>query len=137
MPSHVLEQKDNCDTIIVYKTSQSILTDNSLSDVLKILKPGGKFVVRQHDKQQSNVEYELKTNGFINVSISKDDVICNKPNYEVGSSAKLNLKPKVTNVWKLDDTDEDNVETIDPDNLLDDDDFKKPDPSSLKGDNKE
>lgn len=36
-------------------------------------------------------------------------------------------------MWKLDDTVDDEVETIDPDNLLDEDDLKKPDPSSLRG----
>lgn len=62
------------------------------------------------------------------------EVICSKPSFEIGSSAKLNLKPKadVTSVWKIDDTVDDDVETIDPDNLLDEDDLKKPDEKALR-----
>lgn len=33
----------------------------------------------------------------------------------------------MSKVWKLDDTADDDSETIDPDNLLDEDDLKKPD----------
>lgn len=75
----------------------------------------------------------MKINGHINITQSEDGFIyCNKPNYEVGSSAKLNLKAKPTKaVWKIDDTVEDDM--IDPDNLLDEDDLKKPDASSLRG----
>lgn len=106
-----------------------------LTRVLKSLKPGGTFVIiGSTNKQIEHIDFLLKTNGFINVNIGKD-IVCNKPNYEIGSIKKLNLKPKITgNVWKLDDTADEEVEMIDPDNLLDEDDFKKPDPVSLKGD---
>lgn len=85
-------------------------------------------------QQVENIEFELKTNGFINVK-TLDEITCNKPNYETGSASKLTLKPKanIAAVWKLDDTVDEEVETIDPDNLLDEDDFKKPDPASLRG----
>lgn len=131
MPSF-LEQQHSYDTILTYKTGQFAQNNTALSKILKSLKPGGKFVICQPDKQELVAEYDLITNGFVNVNISKD-ITCKKPNYEVGSSTKLNLKSKVANVWKLDDTEDENVETIDPDNLLDEEDFKKPDPSSLRG----
>jgi hypothetical protein len=60
----------------------------------------------------------------------------------VGSSSKLSftkqdhqIKPSatVTAVWKLDDTVDDDIETIDENNLLDEEDFRKPDLASLKG----
>lgn len=38
----------------------------------------------------------------------------------------------MSSVWKIDDTVDDEVETIDPDNLLDDDDLKKPDAEGLR-----
>lgn len=76
----------------------------------------------------------MKTNGFVNVTLKEDRILCEKPTYEIGSSAKLNFASNnVKNVWKVDDTVDDDVETIDPDNLLDEDDLKKPDPASLKG----
>ncbi|KAL1128862.1 hypothetical protein AAG570_013396 [Ranatra chinensis] len=55
-----------------------------------------------------------------------------KPNFEIGSSAKIKLPvpQSVANVWKLDGTVDD--ELIDSDLLLDENDLKKPDPSSLK-----
>lgn len=62
---------------------------------------------------------------------------CEKPKYDVGSSAKLSFakkpednKAKVAAVWKIDNDDD---EIIDPDDLLDEDDLAKPDPASLKG----
>lgn len=64
------------------------------------------------------------------------EVSCSKPSFEIGSSAKLSFaktSAPAAAVWKLDDTLDDEVETIDPDTLLDDDDLKKPDPSSLRG----
>lgn len=75
----------------------------------------------------------LKTNGFVGVGTTTDSasvrIEASKPNYEVGSASKLSLK-KPENVWKLAIDDDD--ETIDPDNLLDDEDLKKPDPTSLR-----
>ena len=55
--------------------------------------------------------------------------------FQVGSSKKISLVDtaektnNVAAVWKLDDDDE----YIDADDLLNEDDVKKPDPSSLKG----
>lgn len=60
-------------------------------------------------------------------------VVCKKPNFELNSSVKLSFAKKAApaSVWKLDDIVDDDI--IDPDSLLDDDDFKKPAPESLKG----
>lgn len=77
-------------------------------------------------------------------------VIGSKPSYEVGTSVKLqwdtstpfNTNPnkettKVTAVWKIEAEDMDfvkgNDDLIDEDNLLDDEDKRKPDPNTLKG----
>lgn len=45
------------------------------------------------------------------------------------------LDPEVAKVWSLSANDllDENVELIDDDTLLDEEDLKKPDPSSLKG----
>lgn len=63
------------------------------------------------------------------------ELVCEKPNYEVGSSAKLSFakvadKSAVASVWKIDNDDD---EIINPDDLLDEEDKIKPDPSSLRG----
>ncbi|XP_055890486.1 anamorsin homolog isoform X2 [Biomphalaria glabrata] len=69
-----------------------------------------------------------------------------KPSYEVGSSSQLKLafksKPaakvddKVAKVWALNSSDllDDNVDLVNQDDLLDENDLKKPDPASLKFD---
>lgn len=62
-------------------------------------------------------------------------VIGVKPNYEVGSSAKLSfakkpIKAAVATVWKIDNDDD---EIINADDLLDEEDKVKPDPASLRG----
>jgi len=68
-----------------------------------------------------------------------------KPKFEVGASRLLSFakKPVVepaappptngqTNIWTLDDLDDDTVELIDEDTLLDESDLLKPDPKSLR-----
>lgn len=65
-----------------------------------------------------------------------------KPSFEVGSSIQLPFLKKavskpdenVSKMWKLsvDDTLDENVELINEDDLLDEDDLKKPDPTSLR-----
>jgi len=61
---------------------------------------------------------------------------------QVGSSSKLSfsqqnlqVKPSanVAAVWKLDDTVDDDIETVDESDLLEEEDLKKPDPASLRG----
>lgn len=74
-------------------------------------------------------------NCFIYFNYLSTELICEKPNYEVGSSAKLSFaktanKSAVASVWKIDNDDD---EIINPDDLLDEEDKIKPDPSTLKG----
>lgn len=82
-----------------------------------------------------DAEFILKTSGFVNITkkVRNDflEIQCNKPSYEIGSSSKLKLKKPVENIWKLDDTIDDDI--IDADELLDEDDLQKPDPTSLRG----
>lgn len=79
--------------------------------------------------------------GLVRVHLS-----ASKPNYEVGSSTQLKLSfakkrpekpamdPNAAKMWTLSaiDMNDDDVDIIDSDALLDDDDLKKPDPSSLR-----
>ncbi|CAG4949943.1 anamorsin homolog [Colias croceus] len=107
--------------------------DKLLSILVKLLKPSGKILLKDSNDISSN----LKLNGFVNVTSSENVYIGEKPNFEVGSKASLKLNGKPA-VWKLDDTVEEawtkptDDETIDANNLLDEDDLKKPDQASLK-----
>lgn len=149
-------------------------TVEQLGEVLKILKPEGKLILREAvtPKSSGNVlktveklAVTLKLTGLTNISDAKPillsnieiekikellktkeslsviEIQCQKPNFEVGSSAKLSfakpaepVKPsaQVASVWKLDDTVDEDIETIDSDALLDESDLTKPDPSSLR-----
>ncbi|XP_005174377.2 anamorsin isoform X1 [Danio rerio] len=86
--------------------------------------------------------------GFSGNTLSRVRMTASKPDFEVGSSTQLKLsfgKKKTTTVkpaldpgtaqkWTLsaNDMDDDDVDLVDSDALLDADDLKKPDPSSLK-----
>ncbi|KAB0796338.1 hypothetical protein PPYR_10399 [Photinus pyralis] len=110
-------------------TSRLPYTEQILKEIYNKLRPGAPFVILQQNIPE--IDFLLKTNGFINVQIGQNAISSFKPSYEVGSSRKLNLKPATPAVWKLDLNDDDD-ELIDQDDLLDADDFKKPDESSLK-----
>ncbi|KOB74439.1 Uncharacterized protein OBRU01_09147 [Operophtera brumata] len=105
-------------------------SDELLAIILKLLKPSGKFIL----KDETDLISALKLNGFVNVTRESD-------NTYVGSKASLKLNGKVTapTVWKLDDTVEaawtgvNDDDIIDDDQLLDADDLKKPDESALRG----
>jgi hypothetical protein len=128
--------RDNTFSAALICPSGKPTPETSLKKAFKLCKPGAKIVVKNVTDVE-DTEFLLKTNGFTAVERVTDrdgtHAVAIKPKYAIGSSAKINLKKSAPPaVWKLDD-DVDEVETIDPDNLLDDDDLKKPDPSSLRG----
>ncbi|KAE8750130.1 hypothetical protein FOCC_FOCC003254 [Frankliniella occidentalis] len=124
-------------------------TDDTLSEVLRILKPNGLLVVREATTTPDKLSSSLKISGFTSLSeqsevpntegeVKVTQIKCQKPNFEasvksiVGSSAALSLPKAADNVaavWKLDDVDDD---LIDSDQLLNEEDLKKPDAASLK-----
>lgn len=101
---------------------------------LKLLEPGGKLFL-QNVQDTTAVSSELKLQGFVNTVVSENTLTADKPNYEVGSSVKLSFAkktPDVAAVWKIDNDEDEEVETIDPDELLDDEDKALPDPETLR-----
>ncbi|XP_018330681.1 anamorsin homolog [Agrilus planipennis] len=107
--------------------------DQTLSTILTLLKQGGSLIIFYNENPQ-NFELNLKINGYVDVSVNTNQIIAQKPKYDIGSSQKINISKNSSklSVWKLDDTIDDDIDTIDPDNLLDEEDLKKPDPSSLR-----
>ncbi|XP_025114811.1 anamorsin homolog [Pomacea canaliculata] len=132
-----------------------------LGEVCRILKPRGSLYIQEIATETSDdtslqskdkLASLLKLSGFVEVSkpslVSTSETASNiyrvhgkKPNYEIGSSSQLKLSfahnepdPEVAKVWSLSANDllDENVELIDDDTLLDEEDLKKPDPSSLK-----
>lgn len=108
-----------------------------LSLLIKLVKPLGRIVLKDDDAKLINLSKDLKLTGLIDIKqVAPGLIQCFKPNYEVGSAAKLSFagkiskdKSKIEKVWKIDADDD---ELIDEDELLDDEDLKKPDPISLR-----
>ncbi|XP_044755591.1 anamorsin homolog [Coccinella septempunctata] len=115
------------DLIYVYYPRRN-LTNELASQLINISKPGSKLVIQS---EPSELEFLLKVNGFINLNQENGSITtCEKPTYQLGSSAKIDLK-KSPAIWKIDDED-DNEELIDSDELLDENDLQRPDPTTLK-----
>uniref|UniRef100_T1GFK3 Anamorsin homolog n=1 Tax=Megaselia scalaris TaxID=36166 RepID=T1GFK3_MEGSC len=127
--SQTTHSKSSFDLIFFASTPSS---PSNYECALKLLKPGGKLFI-QNVSDISAVSSELKLQGFVNPTENDKNVTVEKPKYEVGSSVKLSFakkNPAVAAVWKI-DNDEDE-ETIDPDDLLDEEDKALPDPESLR-----
>lgn len=124
------------DSIIVKQVDNISTASAVFSTLIEFLQPNGDLrILKLAADSFADAEFTLKTGGFVNITkkVRNDflEILCNKPSYEVGSSSKLKLKKPVENVWKLDDTVDDDI--IDADELLDEEDFQKPDPTSLRG----
>ncbi|GFT34589.1 anamorsin homolog [Nephila pilipes] len=90
---------------------------------------------------KANVEDYEKHFTYAEKDVSLIEIRASKPNFEVGASVALSQAtvaskpdPNAAKIWMLspDDTLDENVELINEDDLLDEEDLKKPDPSTLK-----
>lgn len=103
-----------------------------LSEIIRIMKTNG--IISGKEKSDSRISANLKLAGFCNIvgELSDNSFSAQTPNFEVGSSSKLSFgKPAV---WSLSDAlVDDQVELINEDDLLDEDDLKKPDAETLRG----
>lgn len=127
-------EKSTFDVIFlnIIGTYENEFSSELLGYLLKILKPNGKIAAK--DTKNRDLQSPLVLAGYIGV-VKKDDsvFIASKPNYEVGSVAKLSFgsKSKVSDVWKL-NGDGEEEETINSDDLLDEEDKQLPDPGTLR-----
>lgn len=140
---------------------EDLLDFRDFTKLLGWLKLDGKlYICKSTNVAMHYLELELKLSGFVNitspaVNSTNDEqgptqtmgillgsepncaLIALKPSYEVGASVKLlslGKTCKSSTVWELNgDENDDANDLIDEDDLLDDVDKQKPDPSSLKG----
>ncbi|KAL7636816.1 UNVERIFIED_CONTAM: hypothetical protein RMT77_012574 [Armadillidium vulgare] len=131
--------------IDVIQPTTDKVSSSTLTEVLRVLKPQGKIIFHSSSEKESSYNTDLKLAGFTNVTSSPslmENIIvlkASKPDFEVGSAMKINLPIKNksdsnntdNSTWKIDLNDDD-VQLEDPDDLLDEDDLLKPDPSTLK-----
>nr|XP_033799630.1 anamorsin [Geotrypetes seraphini] len=117
----------------------SALTLAGLTDVTEVQK----HTLTPQEIQAIQLQLGYQDNNLHIIQISGK-----KPNFEVGSSAQLKLSfskkltpaakplvdPAAAQLWTLSATDmnDDDVDLLDSDELLDSEDIKKPDPSSLR-----
>lgn len=131
-------------------------SEEILAEIARILKPNGRLLLTESvpspRESESALLSALTLSGFVGASSSSSSsslvsIECKKPGFEVGKSSalKLNLKKKKANpvaaektaaIWSLDadDMKDAEVDLLDPDSLLDESDYVKPDPLSLKYD---
>uniref|UniRef100_A0A8D8TFT1 Anamorsin homolog n=1 Tax=Cacopsylla melanoneura TaxID=428564 RepID=A0A8D8TFT1_9HEMI len=140
-------------------------TKDLLSKVIKLVKPKGKVILYQVTAASGTIptldqfKSSLVTSGFANIQTPVEitlneeqtkqiqsalkvesklvayQIQIEKPNFEIGASAKLSFgapAKDVAAVWKLDADDIAEDDLIDSDQLLNEEDLKKPDPASLK-----
>uniref|UniRef100_G3MPN7 Anamorsin homolog n=1 Tax=Amblyomma maculatum TaxID=34609 RepID=G3MPN7_AMBMU len=137
-------------TVLGFVTPQMRPSSDSLVNIINLLKPNGKLLVKLSGSglDSGSLVYNLKLSGFVDICLNTSDggveITCSKPNYEVGSSSKLpfagaaigSQEPSadVGKIWSLSAQDmlDGDVELVDPDQLITEEDFKKPDPSALK-----
>lgn len=115
---------------------EGFLKDSKTVDFIldKVLKVCGKFTLKCGTAGGADLAAKLakhlKYSGFIKVEVKSDQlIVAEKDKTEVGEVKQLSFAGQVNNVVKISAGDDD---YIDEDELLDEEDLKKPDPSSLR-----
>ena len=124
------------------KIHDDLVTRDKIISTLKLsgfvnISQGNVIIIT--DEQLKTLQKSLNAENKIHLV----EITCEKPSYNVGTSTQLKLsfaKKKETltgnaaKVWTLSaqDINDDDVDIIDSDDLLDENDRKKPDPSTLK-----
>jgi len=120
--------------VIICKAVEGDLT-KLYGILLNFLKPQGCLVATAPSSAVDSQKELLKLSGFVKIDETSEGLVCQKPNYEVGSASKLSFgKPaaaKATiDAWKIETADDEDV--VNADDLLDESDKAKPDPTELR-----
>ena len=125
--------KEHENNTVLLRVPEEKLTDWVLKLVFSTTKHGGKVVAACIEKSVDDVVFNLKLAGFVNVEVkttsSGTNVFGFKPTYEIGICTGLR-KRKHRDLINLANQEFDQVS--DPDDLLDEKDFKKPESAALR-----
>ena len=119
-------------------SEKQVISDEKALEISKILNPNGKLQIKKSGNEDCTIQAtisNLKLAGFVDIIETMDAIEASVPSYVTGSKVQLSFAAAPSSqsngqkVWQLDDAEE---EMIDDNELLDEDDLKKPDPASLK-----
>ncbi|GFY70640.1 anamorsin homolog [Trichonephila inaurata madagascariensis] len=131
----IRESVANKDQVPNLRTASKLASALKLSGFVNVGSPVALAITK------SNVEDYDRHFTYNEKEVSLIEIRASKPNFEIGASVPLSQAksaskpdPNAAKIWMLsaDDTLDENVELINEDDLLDEDDLKKPDPSTLK-----
>ncbi|XP_029951250.1 anamorsin-like isoform X2 [Salarias fasciatus] len=126
--------------------AQTVRTPEKLLSTLKLSGFTSVTETSRSDLSPEALSSLRQTTGYQGNTLSRVRVTASKPNFELGSSTQIKLSfgkkkaekpaldPNTVKMWTLsaNDMDDDDVDLLDSDALLDEEDLKKPDPSTLK-----
>ena len=146
----VIEKRGNSNndndnnTIIVYDDTSDIITsmnnidkssidsilckdivpsDDILEHFFRVLRPSCKLrlLCPSSSSSQSSLSVDLKIQGFIEITSNNNEIICSKPQWDIGASARIETKSALTSsVWKMNMNDLAEDDIIDENELLND-----------------
>ncbi len=114
--------------------------EDAMAVIYRLLAPNAKFLIEGiPDRETGQVlAVDLKIQGFLDIMAAKDPItgerfiVCQKPNWEVGASASVNIVVAPANKWKMDTSDLGESDLIDEDTLIDKN-FEVPAPNAACG----
>ena len=124
-------------------SANKLISNLKLSGLTNIQTPVEIELLQENQKKEIHETLKLKPEETFQLIENN----CSTPNFQTGSSTPLSFAQKIKNkqekpiqsaekkVWSLKlDTEDDDVDLIDEDELLDEEDLKRPDQASLRGD---
>jgi hypothetical protein len=110
-PLALMEETEGYDQVLI----NCLATEANLTQAYNILKPAGILMITT--SQPNILEVDVKITGFINITMSHDQLIAQKPNWKVGESVSIKISPIATK-WKFGALNLDDDDLVDEDELL-------------------
>ena len=93
-------------------------SDDNFEHFFRILKPSCKL--KLVCDEASSLSVDLKLQGFIEILTNENEIVCSKPNWDIGASARVENNRNSTSIWKMNLNELAEVDLIDENELLND-----------------